>query len=116
LTAWFNDERFFKMKTTIVYGFFCAVLTFGLLRGVSYLEWIMAQALPMRREGWMILTRRLAVMFAVLAVANEVVWRTQSNDVWVMIETFGFPIIMTLFLFAQIWMLQKHLIEDKAGE
>jgi intracellular septation protein len=113
LTAWFNDERFFKMKTTIVYGFFSAILTFGLWRGVSYLEWVMAQALPMRREGWMILTRRLAVMFAILAVANEAVWRTQSNDVWVAVETFGFPVVMTVFLFAQIWMLQKHLIEDK---
>ncbi len=26
LTAWFNDERFFKMKTTIVYAFFAAIL------------------------------------------------------------------------------------------
>ena len=30
LTAWFNDERFFKMKTTIVYGFFALLLGLGL--------------------------------------------------------------------------------------
>ena len=29
LTAWFNDERFFKMKTTIVYGLFAALLGAG---------------------------------------------------------------------------------------
>jgi intracellular septation protein len=112
LTAYFNDERFFKMKTTIVYGCMSAILTFGLLRGQSYLRWVMAEVLPMRAEGWMILTRRLAMIFAALAVANEVIWRTQSNDVWVAIETFGFPIALALFLFAQIFALQKHIIED----
>jgi intracellular septation protein len=113
LTAWINDERFFKMKTTIVYGFFATVLAIGLLRGVSYMEWIMGQALPMQREGWMILTRRLTAMFALLAVLNEIVWRNFSTEVWVTVETFGFPIAMTLFLFAQIWALEKYLIEDQ---
>ncbi len=112
LTAWFNDERFFKMKTTIVYACMSGILTIGLLRGQSYLKWIMAEVLPMREEGWMILTRRLAGMFAVLAVANEVIWRTQSNDVWVAIETFGFPIALAVFLFSQIYTLQTHIIED----
>ncbi|MGR3492209.1 MAG: inner membrane-spanning protein YciB, partial [Shimia sp.] len=37
LTAWFNDERFFKMKTTLVYGFFTVILGIGLLQGRSYL-------------------------------------------------------------------------------
>jgi intracellular septation protein len=60
LTAWFNDESFFKMKTTIVYGCFALILGVGLLRGTSLLQWVMAEALPMKPEGWMILTRRLA--------------------------------------------------------
>ena len=41
LTAWFNDERFFKMKTTIVYGLFAALLGIGLWRGQSWLELFM---------------------------------------------------------------------------
>ena len=114
LTAWFNDERFFKMKTTIVYGLFALILGVGLLRGRSYLEWIMGELLPMQSEGWMILTRRLTAMFAALAVANEVIWRTQSTDLWVKLETFAFPAVLFLFLWSQIVLLQKYLIEPKS--
>ena len=114
LTVWLNDERFFKIKTTLVYGLFAVILGIGLLQGRSYLAWVMAEFLPMRDEGWMILTKRLAVFFAGLAVANEVVWRTMSTDAWVKIETFGFPIAMFLFLWLQIVTLQAHLIDEEA--
>ena len=116
LTAWFNDERFFKMKTTIVYGVFSGLLGIGLLQGKSYLSYVMGELIPMREEGWMILTRRLCAGFAVLGVANEIVWRTMSTDLWVKIETFGFPLLLFLFLWWQIVALQKHMIEtdDKA--
>lgn len=112
LTVWFNDERFFKMKTTIVYGLFAGILGIGLLQGRSYLAWVMSEFLPMRDEGWMILTRRLTLCFAGLAIGNEIVWRTMSTDAWVKIETFGFPLILFLFLWLQIVALQKYLIED----
>ncbi len=109
LTAWFNDERFFKMKTTIVYGLFAVLLGIGLLQKRSYLEWIMASMLPMEHEGWMIFTRRLCLAFALLAVANEFVWRTMSTDMWVKIETFGFPIALFVFMWWQIMTLQKYM-------
>jgi len=113
LTAWFNDERFFKMKTTIVYGCFAAILGAGLLMGRSWLQWIMGELLPMEREGWMILTRRLTAMFAALAIANEVIWRTQSTDLWVKLETFAFPAALFIFLWVQIVSLQRYLIEEE---
>ncbi len=113
LTAWFNDERFFKMKTTIVYGFFTTILGIGLLQGRSYLAWIMAEMMPMQEQGWMILTRRLCAAFAVLAIANEVIWRTMSTDLWVKIETFGFPIALFAFLWWQIMALQPYMIETE---
>jgi intracellular septation protein len=112
LTVWFNDESFFKMKTTIVYGIFAAILGIGLLQGRSYLAWVMSEFLPMQQEGWMILTRRLTACFAALAIGNEVVWRTMSTDAWVKIETFGFPIALFVFLWWQIMALQKYVIEE----
>ncbi len=115
LTAWFNDERFFKMKTTIVYSVFTAILGVGLLQGRSYLAYVMADMIPMADEGWMILTRRLCGFFALLAVGNEFVWRTMSTDLWVKIETFGFPAALFAFLWWQIVALQKHMI-DPADE
>lgn len=116
LTAWFNDEKFFKMKTTIVYAFFAAILSIGLIQGRSYLAYVMSEMIPMKDEGWMLLTRRLTVFFLCLAIANEVVWRTMSTDAWVKIETFGFPILMFLFLWSQIVALEKYTETDGAEE
>ena len=112
LTAWFNDERFFKMKTTITYGLFALILGAGLLRGTSLLQWVMGEAMPMRREGWMILTRRLVLAFGGLAVLNEVIWRTQSTETWVTIETFVFPVLLLAFLWWQILALSRYLIDE----
>ena len=106
LTVWFNDDRFFKMKTTIVYAFFAAMLGIGLARGQSYLKYLLGDRLPMLDAGWMILTRRLALAFVAMAVVNEVVWRTQSDRFWVTFETFALP----AFLFA-VFMAQAPLIE-----
>lgn len=106
LTVWLNDERFFKMKTTLVYGFFAITLGIGLMRGQAWLKFLMGELLPMADAGWMILTRRLAITFAAMAVANEAVWRTQSTEFWVTFETFGLP----LFLFA-VFMLQGRVLE-----
>lgn len=114
LTAWFNDERFFKMKTSIVYGFLATLLGVGLLRGQSWLEAVIGEMIPMEREGWMILTRRMVMMFAGFAVLNEIVWRTQETEVWVTVETFVFPILMAVLMVAQFMALQKYIIEDEA--
>ena len=111
LTAWFNDERFFKMKTSIVYGFFAVLLGIGLARGQSWLAYVLNDAMPMRHEGWMILTRRLCLGFVALGIGNEVVWRTMSTDLWVKIETFGFPILLFLFLWWQVMALQDYMID-----
>lgn len=112
LTAWFNDESFFKMKTTIVYGVFAILLGIGLLRGQSWLAYVMGELIPMAQTGWMILTRRLCAAFASLAIANEIIWRTMSTDLWVKIETFGFPIALFAFLWWQIMALQPYM-EDQ---
>jgi len=114
LTVWFNDESFFKMKTTIVYGLFAAMLGAGLLRGQSYLAWVMSDFLPLEQEGWMKLTRRMTACFAAMAAGNELVWRYLPTDAWVKIETFGFPILLFAFLWSQLVMLEKYFIDEDA--
>ena len=108
LTVWFNNEQFFKMKTTIIYGLFASILGLGLLRGQSWLAYVMDGLMPLKHEGWMILTRRLAAMFALLAIGNEIVWRTMSTDAWVKIETFGFPALLFAFLMAQTPLFNRY--------
>ena len=112
MTAYFNDERFFKMKTSIVYVTIAAVLGFGLLRGRSYMEWAMGAALKMEHRGWMILTTRVALFCVALALFNEWLWRTQSTDLWVKIETFAFPIASMIFLGWQFYAVRGYMIEE----
>lgn len=112
LTAWLNDERFFKIKTTIVYAGFATVLGAGLLRRQSWLAWILSDAIPLSPQGWMILTRRLTLAFALLALANELVWRSMSTDTWVKVETFGFPLALMGFLWYQLYALRELAIRD----
>jgi intracellular septation protein len=116
LTVWFNDSRFFMMKTTLVYGLFALLLGIGLLRGQSWLQFIMGDLLPMKDAGWMILTRRLAATFVAMALANELVWRTQSEAFWVTFETFGLPAFLFVVFMAQGRLIERFsLSEDDAA-
>lgn len=108
LSVWLNDERFFKMKPTVIYALFAAILGVGLLRGRSWLQYVMDGIMPLRPEGWMILTRRLMLFFAGLAVANEVVWRTLSTDAWVNFKTFGLTLAMFAFFMAQGGLMRRY--------
>jgi intracellular septation protein len=111
LTIWLNDERFLKMKPTIVFGLFAAILGFGVWRGTSYLEAVLEGAFQLEHEGWMILTRRLAWCFGGLAVANEVIWRFASTDVWVASDTFGQPLVLLAFFLSQADVLKRYMID-----
>lgn len=116
LTVWLNDETFFKMKVTIIYGLFAAILGFGLMRGQSYVAALMGDLMPMRHEGWMIFTKRITIFFLLLAVANEVIWRGFSTDVWVNFKTFGLPVALFGFFMLQAGLINRHGItqDDKA--
>lgn len=115
LTVWLNDERFFKMKPTLIYLIFAGVLGFGLLRGRSYLKFVMGAALPLQERGWMVLTQRVTLAFLGLAILNEVIWRTQSTEFWVTFKTFGLSIILFGFFMTQGGLLQRYALE-KDGE
>ncbi|PKP74221.1 MAG: intracellular septation protein A [Alphaproteobacteria bacterium HGW-Alphaproteobacteria-6] len=111
LSVWLNDERFFKMKPTLIYLLFAGVLGFGLLRGRSYLALVMEEVMPLKPEGWVILTRRLIGFFLTLAVLNEVIWRTMSDQAWVNFKTFGLTGAIFVFFLAQGRLFQRHAIE-----
>lgn len=116
LTVWLNDERFFKMKTTLVYGAFALLLGIGLARGQSWLKFLMGDMLPMADEGWMTLTRRIAAAFGLMALANEIVWRTQSTEFWVTFETFGLPIFLFVVFMAQAKLIERYALTESDAE
>ncbi len=116
LGIWFNDDSFFKMKPTILYAMFAATLGFGLLRGESYLQYLMEEAMPLKPEGWMIFTRRMTLYFVALAIINEIVWRTMSTDAWVNFKTFGLTSATFLFFMAQMRLFQRYAVASLEDE
>jgi intracellular septation protein len=111
LGIWFNDERFFKMKPTILYLAFSVILYAGLMRKKSFLAVVMDEVMPLKYEGWMILTRRLALFFFLLALSNELVWRFMSTDTWVSFKTFVLPLLLFGFFISQSAMLSRYSVE-----
>jgi len=113
MSIWFNDDRFFKMKPTIIYALFGGILGFGLLQGKSYLQSIMEEIYALKHEGWMKLTQRVCLFFFGLAIANEAVWRLMSTDAWVNFKTFGLTAAVFVFFMAQGPLLQKYAIGNE---
>lgn len=114
LTVWLNDERFVKMRPTLVYGTFGLLLAIGLMRGTSWLQFVMDELMPMTHAGWMIFTKRLMWMFFALAAANEFVWRLFSTETYVYFDTFGIPAALFGFFMAHAGFFQAHAPEDQA--
>ncbi|MGI3170692.1 inner membrane-spanning protein YciB [Pseudooceanicola sp. C21-150M6] len=108
LSVWFNDDSFFKMKPTLIYLIFGGLLGIGLLRGQSWLRLVMEELMPLDHEGWMKLTRRLCAFFFGLAVANEVIWRTQTTETWVYFKTFGLTAALFIFFMSQGKLFRDH--------
>ena len=113
LTLWLQDETFIKIKPTIIYLLFAGLLLGGLALKRNFLETLMGEAFSLTQQGWRMLTLRWAGFFVVLAVVNEIVWRSYSTDTWVAFKTFGFLPLTLLFAAAQIGLLQKHAKAEK---
>lgn len=111
MTVWLNDDRFIKMKPTLIYLIFGGLLSIGLLRGQSYLRVVMQEALPMQDVGWMILTRRVTAFFFGLAVLNEVIWRGFSTEIWVYFKTFGLTAALFAFFMMQGRLFTKYALQ-----
>lgn len=115
LSVWLDDPRFFKMKPTIIYLLFAAILGISLGARRNWLGAVLSEALPMDEAGWRKLTLRMALMFLALAVANEVIWRLMSETAWVNFKTFGLPAIMVVFFIANARLFERHA-QPRDGE
>ena len=110
LTLILQDELFIKLKPTIIYVLFGGMLLGGLAFGKPLLGIVFDSVFHLTEEGWRKLTLRWALFFLVLAVLNEIVWRTQTTDVWVSFKVFG--VVPLTFIFAA---LQYPLLTEICG-
>ena len=116
LTLWLHDPTFIKMKATIVYCLFGAALLGGLAFGRPLLPVVLDSMLALTDEGWRKLTLRWGVFFFVLALVNEIVWRTQSEAFWVKFKVFGFLPLTLAFALAQTPLILRHELKSAAED
>jgi intracellular septation protein len=116
LTLILHDETFIKMKPTIVYTLFAAILGGGLLFGRSFIAIMFDQMFNLSPHGWRILTARWALWFFAMAVLNEIIWRTQSTDFWVGFKVFGMVPLTMLFAITQMPLIKRYHLEPASLE
>ena len=113
LTLVLHDELFIKLKPTIIYLLFGGTLLGGLAFGKPLLGMVFDRMFHLTDEGWRKLTWRWVLFFFALAIANEIVWRTQSTDFWVSFKLFGVVPMTFLFGALQMPLINKYSVERK---
>jgi intracellular septation protein len=119
LTLLLQNDVFIKLKPTIIYLLFFAVLLGGLAAGKPLLAMVFDSVFDLTPEGWRKLTWRWALFFLALAVLNEIVWRTQTTDVWLSFKLFGVVPLTFLFAASQYPLLSRYdakTVRAEAGE
>jgi len=116
LTLILHNDTFIKVKPTIIYTLFGAVLLGGLALGKPLLGVVFDSLFHLTAEGWRKLTVRWALFFLVLAVLNEIVWRNTSTNIWVDFKVFGVMPLTLVFGALQYPMLQKYAAAPATAE
>jgi intracellular septation protein len=117
LTLWLQDETFIKMKPTIVQALFALVLLGSLAWRRPLLKTLLGPMMPpLSDAAWRQFTLRYALFFIAMAGLNEMVWRTQSTDVWVTFKVFGLSGLTFLFILSQIPFVGRQARVARAAE
>lgn len=113
LTLILQDERFIKMKPTLVNLLFASILLAGVYYKKPMLKYLFSEAMQLTERGWMILSMRWGFYFVFLAVLNECIWRNFSTDFWVSFKVFGMFTCTLIFTFSQIPLIKKYWVETE---
>ena len=113
LTIYFDNAIFIYIKPTIINILFGIALLFGkYFTNEPVLKKILGKSLLLSNEGWEILNKRWVFFFFALAVLNELIWRTQSEEFWVNFKVWGMLPITIIFTAFQIPLMNKYKINE----
>lgn len=101
LTVVFKNPVFVKIKMTIIDTLIAGVLLGALALKKQPLKALLGEALPLKEAAWGPLTLYYGLFYLVMAAINEVIWRTQTDSVWVtwkMVSIVGGPVVLALCL------------------
>ena len=113
LTIYFDNPIFIYMKPTIINILFGLALLFGkYFTKEPILKKILGGSIKLYDEGWKILNTRWMYFFFGLALLNEFVWRTQSEEFWVNFKVWGILPITFAFTAFQIGLINKYKFNE----
>ena len=113
LTIYFNNPIFIYIKPTIINILFGFALLFGkYFTNEPILKKLMGKSVSLKNEGWEILNKRWIYFFFGLALLNELIWRTQSEEFWVNFKVWGLLPITFIFTAFQIGLINKYKINE----
>ena len=113
LTIYFDNPIFIYIKPTIINILFGLALLFGkYFTEEPILKKILGKSLALSNEGWILLNKRWIFFFFSLAILNELVWRTQSEEFWVNFKVWGILPITLIFTIFQISLINKYKINE----
>ncbi|MBM5786235.1 MAG: septation protein A [Pelagibacterales bacterium] len=109
LTVISDNKIFFYMKPTIINLLLASILIFGkIILKKNLLKNLLQSSIQMTDNGWKELNDRWIYFFVFLAILNELIWRTQSENFWVQFKVFGIIPITLVFAILQISLIKKH--------
>ena len=109
LTIALNEERFIKIKPTLVNLLFASILLIGVYGyGRGLLKYLLDVAFHLTDAGWVVLSRNWGFYFIFLAALNEVIWRHFSTDFWVDFKVFGMFVCTLVFAAIQLRQMQRY--------
>ena len=113
LTIYFNNPVFIYIKPTIINILFGLALLFGkYFTNEPVLKKILGKSIVLKDEGWNILCRRWIFFFFSIAILNEIVWRTQSEEFWVNFKVWGLLPITFIFTAFQVSLITKYKVNE----
>ena len=113
LTIYFNNPVFIYIKPTIINILFGFALLFGkFFTKEPVLKKMLGKSIKLTDEGWNILNKRWIFFFFSIAILNELVWRTQSEEFWVNFKVWGLLPITFIFTAFQVSLFTKYKIDE----
>ena len=113
LTIYFNNPVFIYIKPTIINILFGLALLFGkYFTDEPVLKKILGKSIALKDEGWNILNKRWIFFFFWIAILNETVWRTQSEEFWVNFKVWGLLPITFIFTAFQVSLITKYKVDE----
>ena len=113
LTIYFDNPVFIYIKPTIINILFGLALLFGkYFTAEPLLKKMLGNSIKLNDEGWKILNNRWVYFFFGLALLNETVWRTQSEEFWVNFKVWGILPLTLIFTVFQISIINKYKLNE----